>query len=455
LASFLQLFQQSIKRNAMPEFQQTTRFGFHYFPDTVHYRQTDLSNWLPELKRLRASWLTMIASPARAIPEFFVSGLLAESIQPVIHFPLSVLPSPKSDEIGLLFDNYARWGVRFIALFDRPNLRLFWPAAAWLGQNLVERFLDIYIPLANRSLQAGLVPIFPPLEPGGDYWDLAFLHAALLGMQRRQQNELLDHMIIGAYAWAGNKPLNWGAGGPERWPDARPYEIDDSKQDHRGFRIFDWYQAVTQAVLGRPLPIVLLRAGCRIGDNTYPYSQSVDQSAHTRINLTLAQAASAQNPKDIPSGVEPLPRNVLACNFWLLSTSPLSQFKEHAWFQPDGGHLPVIDALDNWLAGIQPTPIAKSISTYEMSRLSHYLLLPSFEWGVSDWHLEAIRPFIKKYRPAVGFSVDEAKHARRVTLVGEYGAFSDEVTDQLIQAGCIVEQVQGSGTELASKLAEL
>jgi hypothetical protein len=55
----------------------------------------------------------------------------------------------------------------------------------------------------------------------------------------------------------------------------------------------------------------------------------------------------------------------------------------------------------------------------------------------------------------VGFSLDEAKAATRVTLVGEFGAFSEEVLEQLIQAGCIVEQIQGSGTELASKLATI
>lgn len=439
----------------MSDLLPTTRFGFHYFPDTFHYRLSDLSAWLPELKRLRTGWLTLLSSPARAIPEFFLTGLLAEDIQPIIHFPLNILPSLRVEEIGLLLDNYARWGLRYVALFDRPNLRLSWPAASWLAQNLVERFLDIYIPLGKRALQAGLLPIFPPLEPGGDYWDTAFLHAALLGLQRRKQNELLDNLVIGAYAWSSNKPLNWGAGGPERWPEAQPYQKDLTQQDQRSFRIFDWYQAVAQAVLGHTVPIVLLRAGSRVGDNSHPFSPAVDSSAHTRINMTLAQAASAQTPKDIPSGLEPLPRSILACNFWLLSTSPLSPFKEHAWFQPDGGHLPVVDAMHNWLAGSSLKMSSKSLTNKGEHKVVHYLLLPSFEWGISDWHLEAIRPFIKKYRPTVGFSLDEAKAATRVTLVGEFGAFSEEVLEQLIQAGCIVEQIQGSGTELASKLATI
>lgn len=433
----------------------STRFGFHYFPDTVHYRQADLATWLPELTRLRASWLTLTASTDRAIPEFFIAGLLSEGIHPVLHFPFPTLPPPANEEIGLLCDNYARWGVRYIAFFDRPNHHLNWPASSWLSQNLVERFLDVYVPLAKRALMAGLVPVFPPLEPGGDYWDTAFLLAALQGLLRRKHTDILDKLVIGAYAWSSNKPLNWGAGGPERWPEAQPYLQDLNSQDHRSFRIFDWYSAIAHSILGQPVPIILLKAGSRLGDDSYPFSPPVDAPAHTRINLSLAQTVSAQLPKDIPSSMEPLPKNILACNFWLLSTSPSSPFKEHAWFQPDGGHLPVVDALHNWLAGVSPAVTAKVFSQAGEGKLSHYLLLPSFDWGVSDWHLEAIRPFVKKYRPVVGFSVDEARNARRVTMVGDFGAFPEDVTDKLIQAGCIVEQVQGSGIELASKLNSL
>ena len=28
------------------------RIGFHYFPDTAHYRESDLRAWVPELQAL-------------------------------------------------------------------------------------------------------------------------------------------------------------------------------------------------------------------------------------------------------------------------------------------------------------------------------------------------------------------------------------------------------------------
>ena len=143
----------------------------------------------------------------------------------MLHFHLNPADLPSPDEIGLLFQSYRRWGVRAAALFDQPNSHKNWQATAWAQTDLVERFLDLYLPLADASLRAGLTPIFPPLKPGGDYWDTAFLRAALQSLQRRSQHNLLNQLIIGAYAQAGERTLQWGAGGPERWPNAVPISL--------------------------------------------------------------------------------------------------------------------------------------------------------------------------------------------------------------------------------------
>ena len=66
-------------------------------------------------------------------------------------------------------------------------------------------------------------------------------------------------LALSAYAWTHGRSLDWGAGGPERWPSARPYLTPAGSQDQRGFRIFDWYRAVTQATIGADLPMLLAR----------------------------------------------------------------------------------------------------------------------------------------------------------------------------------------------------
>ena len=88
-------------------------------------------------------------------------------------------------------------------------------------------------------------------------------------------------------------------------------------------------------------------------------------------------------------------------------------------------------------------------------KFEHYLLIPSYEWGVADWHLEVIRPFVKKHRPTVGFSVNEAAKAQKVTVIGNPNSYPSHVIDELIAAGCTVDLIDGDGTTIASKLATL
>ena len=67
-----------------------SRIGFHYFPDTLHYRESDLQAWLPELADMGVSWLVLKSDIDRAIPEAFIRGLLLKGIEPVIQFDFSL-----------------------------------------------------------------------------------------------------------------------------------------------------------------------------------------------------------------------------------------------------------------------------------------------------------------------------------------------------------------------------
>ena len=433
-----------------------TRIGIHYFPDTFHFREIDLTRWLPELKALGVGWLTIQAPHERAIPEFFIRSILEEDIQPILHFHSLKITSHPFEDFTLLFENYARWGIRYIALFNSPNVISSWPISTWARGNLVERFLDIYLPLAEAAMTRGLTSVFPPLEPGGDYWDTSFLRASIQGMQRRNKTALLDQLILGGYAWASNKSLDWGIGGSERWPKSRPYDQPADTEDQKGFRIFDWYLEIAQCELHKPVPIMLLKAGCCPGDQTDPGQPAVDLDLHAQRNLMIAQLMA-----DEETISNPVPAEVINCNFWVLSTSSDSSHKAQAWFQPGQQPLPVVDILKAWYinrsrlsslpASAQNNP-TQGINTHP---IDHYLLLPTYEWGVADWHLEAIRPFIKKYHPTVGFSVSEAALARRVTILGGPQFYPESVSDHLVTLGCIVQRVSGDGTDIATALASM
>lgn len=439
--------------DSFPTPPENTRIGFHYFPDTIHYREDDLIAWLPELRALGASWLVLEASPERAIPEFFLSSLIKAQIEPVIHMRFTLDPIPSLADSRLLFETYAHWGVHYVILFDQPNAYRSWPAAAWLQSNLVERFLDAYLPLALLALNCGLIPVFPPLEPGGDYWDTAFLIASLHGIIRREGNEVIDRLVLGAYARAGNRALNWGIGGPQRWPEALPYYTPTGTQDQRGFRIFDWYLSQAKAVTGAAARILLLQGGCALGDQTDPALPGADASVHCQHNLEIA-AKLARTSSD--SSLEAIPPDVLACNYWLLAAEAQDPSVSQAWFQPSGAVLPIVEPWKTWAASNLPQrnprpncppPWAQSVG----HPIAHYLLLPVYEWGVADWHVEAVRPLLKETRATLGFSLQEAALAAHVTVLGGALFYPDEVLESLRAAGCTVERlVDAKGTELAT-----
>jgi hypothetical protein len=446
-----------------------SRLGMHYFPDTDHYRESDLNFWLPKLEELGISWLTLIAPVNRAIPEKFIRGLVSANIEPVLHFHLSIDSPPETRDLSLLLNTYKRWGVNYVTLFDRPNIQDNWSGISWAKTNLVERFLDIYLPLADLIINSGLYVVFPPLVPGGDYWDTAFLRAALSSIDNRGHSNLLSKLIIGAYAFTDNRPLNWGAGGPERWPGAKPYYTPEDEQDHRGFRIYDWYNAISQATINSTLPIMILAASSQTGSPTDLALSTVTKGDHNLRTLMMAKAMVRDFDEELNrDSLDPVPANVLACNFWLLSAKEGSPHEAEVWYKEDRTSTPIVDTMREWIeerlavqAKEKKIALSEDIHPVNANKASdnhhpieHYLLLPLYEWGVADWHLEVIRPYVKKHKPTIGFSMSEAARASQVTIVGGSKSFPEELVQELKMSGCRVKQISGDGTSIATQLSE-
>jgi len=410
------------------------KVGFHYRIDPDHYSERDLSLWLPRLKELDASWVVLNAPINRAIPEGFIATLKREGIEPVVHFQLTPSLSPRVEEMLLLFENYQRWGVKYVILYDRPNQQDCWTPESWAQSDLPERFLDGFLSLAEAAVAVGLVPVFPPLEPGGDYWDTVFLRGALDGIKRRASRPLQDRLILSAYARLNGQPLSWGRGGPQSWPEAQPYHTPETSQDQQGFRIVEWYSTIAETVLERKLPLLMLGV-CGPG----PVQRDLADILVNGARLIARKSVD---------GEEPLPDEVIGGAFWLL-VGHEDQKEDIGWFTADGAPKPIVDIFTRQE---EPLPATKSPGKF---RFSHYLLLPSFEWGVADWHLNITRPFIKRHRPTVGFSLEEALQAQQVTVVGGEEHFSDEQLSYLRNQGCLVRRIDGDGTIIASQLAAI
>lgn len=635
----------------------TRRIGFYYFPDTLHYRQEDLETWLPVLRDLGAAWVVLPAPTSRAIPEPFLSGLLSAGIQPVLHFNHAVRlgeESTPASEMSLLLRSYARWEVRYAVFYDRPNLRQNWTPQAWSQGSLVEHFLDAALPLMAAAAEAGVTPVLPPLEPGGDYWDLAFLRSLLRSLVRRAPIRVLDALALSAQAFTHERPLSWGAGGPERWPGLLPYHTPAGSEDHQGFRIFDWYLAIAEQELERRPAIFLLRMGAELPqENDAPGAGQVGglrhasgslrhasaSLRHARASLDIARllcgdleqglagvspvtppsvevgrsgvspvtppsveagrsGVSPVTPPSIEAGrsgvspvtppgvevnrtgaspapdntsdqpasqaaperqtapastpIEVVPPEVLAGCFWLLASEP-GAGSEQAWYHPERQPLPVAGALRQYMeyrrklpasvphpdergpvagashpmtdgkglpaaekapagdtsadrllrilqealgcdladapvqvhetpcppanpvteAPPEPAPVDASASfaanapagsdasapqpaapqpapTPARRPIAHYVLLPLYAWGAANWDLALLEPLLQDSHPTIGFSLAEARLARRVTAIGGDGAISLEALNMLRESGCQVERILDDGTILAS-----
>lgn len=391
------------------------QLGFHYYPDDRHYTDQDLSTWLPVLASLGAHWLTIRGSARRAVPEGFIKGCIESGIEPIIHIPH---PVGKIDEPSLrpILESYSRWGARFVIIYDRPNLKDRWANAAWSTKGLVERFVDLALPTLHLVRSSGLAPVLPPLEPGGDYWDTAFLEGVLKSIKRRRHQSLLRDLNLSFYAWTYDRPIDWGIGGPKEWEGARPYRSTEDSQDHIGFRIFDWYDSIGLNVTGELMPLICVGSGV----NRRYTSATADQHAEQSLSMLKLMESS-----DLPTTV----RNL---NFYLLACESNHKDYDNAWFPSVGSPISSVTALHKYFSKNKQA-VRKP--------LRHYILLPEgmdIQEVVS--HTEVAR-ILRKHSPVVGSSPFEARLAQTVTLVGGNGELSPSIENDLNHAGCNVKRI--------------
>jgi hypothetical protein len=438
--------------------------GFHYFPDSDHYRREDADRWSPRLTELGASWLVMQTAPNRPVPDVFLQRIMLADIEPVVMIkPSRITPLDLTALAGTV-RSLADSGVHYVVLFDRPNARDSWSAEEWNKPELVERFVDYLMPALETVAGENLIPVLPPLDCFGAYWDTSFFQAMVQSLKRRGGEPLISGAAVGINNFANDRPLDWGAGGPKAWPGARPYTEPVEGQDHRGFRLFEWYRPLLDQVLGQELPFVV----CANGPQRPIGGESIgDEVLYAERALAMARMMT--------DGA--LPATVLNHAYWVLAAERGDPAYRQAWFRADGvprlpaaqaflklgktrrANLPVIEPVtESWTAATTVKVASRAATTMADSAkpIEHYLLLPVFEWGLARWHLSIVQEYVEAFMPTVGFSLEEAKLARHVTVIGNSQGVSVEAVRQLEAAGCHVERIAGrTGTETQLFLKQL
>jgi hypothetical protein len=348
-----------------------TGYGFHYYPDTGHYSPYDANRWLPELKSMGASWLVLLSRLESPIPEFFVKKLVAREIEPVIRVVVPAIEPIDRSALAEMLSSYAAWGVHYVELFAQPNCASEWDVDEWSRDSLAERFVDILVPCLEEMADAGLCPVFPALRPAGDYWDLSFLQSVLELLVARLDGSVLERTAIAMHNHGFGKPLSWGQGGQERWPEARPYFCPEESEDHLSFNLFEWYNEIAESVVGKSLGLLCMGSAV-VGDpHTLEGGVWADEDSHAERAVALAKMQMEDT----------VPEYVINHVFWLLATEEGDENRVHSWYGTQGEECKAVSAMKGLLkfsrtaqdeptlpAAPEPSPASSSVEFVGLSQ---------------------------------------------------------------------------------------
>jgi hypothetical protein len=429
------------------------KIGFHYFPDSLHYRDEDLDRWLPVLKQLDARWLVLKSSTTCAIPENFIKALKQARIIPVIDFDLPLSSDIPWKDIRTLLNTYGKWGANYALLNQRPNSQAAWGEKFWKKGDLVDAHSADFIKFGKMALDSGIKPIFSPLVPAGDYWDAAFLESALKILKEKAPSLLLNNMVLSAFAWDHNRPLNWGAGGSQVWKNVKAYKVPKNSQDQRGFRAFEWYAESSRKVLGKTLPIMLFQAGISRDPLQASNKKATTDNTNRQLLYRLLRGENVYDPGNGAKLIKAVAPQVLACSFYLLSSDD-PQSRACSWFTPDG--LPVnttrsilrkyrqVEKGQNHTPRTIKTPRAKSTGRQKDQNFKYqrYILVSEALKPRMQEILKKMHAYITRSKPVIGFSCQEAARSASVLVIANPHDFSEQDLQSLYRQGSRVRLLQ-------------
>jgi hypothetical protein len=86
---------------------------------------------------------------------------------------------------------------------------------------------------------------------------------------------------------------------------------------------------------------------------------------------------------------------------------------------------------------------ADRLISYPPRKFYHYLLMwqTATSWARADWR--GAQEYIGRFRVTHGFSVDDAKVAKYVTIIGDTSGVDEKGEQILLDSGCRVERIAG------------
>lgn len=162
---------------------------------------------------------------------------------------------------------------------------------------------------------------------------------------------------------------------------------------------------------------------CLIGNFT--------DSPPTTLQLNATAALIAQLAKQLGLGID----NIFGYSEIVVTQSPGATWPQ--WKKP------LLTKVSRMLKSDKPIPPSKP-GLVGGKTIEHYMLFwyrnPD-DWA--EWDLQGALDYIARFRPAIGFDIEEAKSAKYVTLVGDKSSIPPNAERVLQRAGCKVERIAG------------
>jgi hypothetical protein len=234
--------------------QAAGAIGFACDLNGVQGNLTRIERFLPHLMAMGAHWMVLRSSPVRLPEAADIARRLHDAgVEPVLHLlPRGPLEPAQVMEAA---EEWVRGGLRYIAIDDRPNTVARW--SHWQPHLLPQRYSRWLLPrLELLASYDSVIPLFPPLAPGGDFWDTTFLAIALAEL-RALNPPWLHRLAVTCINDVGGKPLTWGRGGAAFWGESLRGRRD-SQEDQTGFRAWEWTCQIAEARLERPVTTLAL-----------------------------------------------------------------------------------------------------------------------------------------------------------------------------------------------------
>jgi len=433
----------------------SNKLGFHYFLDVEHFNAADSRFWANKLQEVNAKWLVIQNPKDRAIPEEFIRTFSEAGVDLIINFNEAVSSDINLPNLATLLNVYGKWGVRYAYLYEKPNLLSQWGDIKWNTEDVVKKHLDNFISFAQLCVENHIKPIFSPLFPGGDYWDLAFLEKSLEGLAHTDP-QIKKFLVLSAFGWDWGHSIEWGSGGKKKWPKTNPFNNKQNTQNQQSFRTYEWYLELSEKVFGKKLPIIILEAGV---PNDCFMDNSAD-TAHADILFAITHLLDGKNvydPYNHELLLSPIPPEVIGCNFFILSAQSEKKYFPYRWFTQDG--VPLAPALSLGLKNAIPAPKTKNQSTqtnipieqFHFKYQRYILFSDSLKENMPSL-LEKLDPYIRNFKPHLGFSKVEAANAAYVLIItdNKKDILSNDV--KTLSENCIIKIISPNEiTELQSE----